>query len=780
MARALKSWFRLRTQHTQWSEPLEARCLLSTGYFAAGIEFNDAFSSFREVGEYDDEGTILSATRLDSSGNLIDSPWAAFTQYGSEELYRAQFSLLADDFYPTRASVGFEATSLGFSGAMGAYYQAAGAVSSEFFIRRPTDLGTGEGGRDGSYFFNGITLDTSTGLWSYHNGTSTIEGLNLSGTRTTESGSAAFAMQLDPDGIGADGQTRFLSSSELAYFGEGLGVWMQSDLDDTDQLQSLTLGFRTAPGTVFDDADFSGDTYAISISGHSALGRMIGHGFGDSTGQFTFHGALEFLDNNQFRIYVLDRYFAGRLNASRLITGTFETLGDVVRLTHRDNLGTLDLKFSADLGTVLATSYVIGGTERFMFGGGTRIMDGLPGDFPEELADTGGNEAPQFVNATRALDADGTPYIIAKTVSGDQVRFNIGEKIGLDLANNIGTAWVSPDGRKIEGLEADGQRLYYILRLPDGSWGRTLMTAMQSQVPATNLGTGRFTEGGTARNRFTAGAFNSAGDLLQYQQLDTTKSPSPRNLWWVRRYTGSRFEGDVGVTIKDSQPGAPTAVTHLLVTPWDGWHLFYIDTEGDLRAVWSSRRITRFYDNNLSERAGLSGIDGASIDAVRTGRASMSVAITSGSTLHNLSWARPQGGSWLDTNLADSLGAEATGLHDEFSGLYFDEATSTLFNFAVLVDTSDVVIFRLQPGGTWQRFSVADDLGHTGYTVPEPRTIVVESLGGDGMDFELRGSTPGNNQLPILSRLWTTRPESQLSQDLLDFTMYSLEEPTDG
>jgi general secretion pathway protein D len=65
------------------------------------------------------------------------------------------------------------------------------------------------------------------------------------------------------------------------------------------------------------------------------------------------------------------------------------------------------------------------------------------------------------------------------------------------------------------------------------------------------------------------------------------------------------------------------------------------------------------------------------------------------------------------------------------------------------------------------------------FIIPAAETIVISGLITDNNGFEVRGGVPGLGEIPILSRLFTTRTEQQQSQSLLFFLAPIILEPTD-
>ncbi len=742
-------------------DPLEPRLVFDTGYFAAGIQYDDpGLSIFNEFGDYDEiTGNIISGTREDSVAGSNGSPWAGFDFGGSAELFQSSLRFNGTDALERRVTVGFGETPLGFSVAYSgpfAFYRPPVQIS--FLLNQATDLSEGSGGRDGSFFFNEGTYNTANGDWGFNNGTSSISGLDVNGTRTGKSGDESFSLQLDPNAIFRDGSTLFADSPAVAFYGDNLGVSLQTDLDGSDGFQRYALGIKTEPGTSFTTDDFAGDVYALSLTGSPTLRTLIGGGASGSE-PFTYTSALEFTDGNTFRMYdLLEYYTRERYRATHLFKGTYTIIGDEVRLTSFDGSRSIDLKFRSDLSLSLGVKYNVNDTDQFIFGGGPRILDGNPGDFIALNGDE--DPAPDtFADATIVNGTDGTRYVITKAANGQETRFNLSEITGLNLSGAGLAAWAQTAGRSIGVFAVTSDAVRYIVRQTDGNWMATPITTTPAEILATTPSLALL-----PRGDITLGGFNADGDLLRFD--------FERDLWTV--------EVIETAPTPDSTPGTPTDNTSLLVTPWSGWHLFYIDSTQSLRAAWTTPMLNTYYDNNLSQRAGLPQVDGMAVHATVTDQAEIHVGLIDQGKLNTLSWNPSLDGRWNNSAFEETFGAGASGLSPSFVATHFDFRTGDLYIFAMPQSGEDIILFVKPAQGAWARHSVATDLQLADYTIPQPDTILITGHpapfeGG----FDLRGSFLGLGDLPILSRLFTTRPSQQQTQSLLIHLTPSLVEPTD-
>jgi hypothetical protein len=674
-------------------ETLEPRIVL-TGYFAVGVEYNGAVDIFNEFGDYDSAtGNLNSGSRESSDGNFTGSPFAGFTFGNQGNFFQGGLTHNdSDPFGDNRITVGFGGPiEMGFSvGYSGQNYQTP--IQVNYFMNQATGLGTGSGGRDGDFFFNGVVRDVNADTWSFNHGSTNINGLDVTGSQKHEGAEIPFAYQLNPNAIFNDGFTLFNDSTSTLFFSDDLTAVQQTDLDGSDGFQSYSLGMRVDTGTNFSSTDFAGDVFGLAMTGSPELATFFGQSSG-SAGGFTYTGALEFADDNTFRMYGLDDFYAeGRDNADTLLKGTFAIDGDDVTLTTFDSVRSLGLKFNSDLRMTLPIKYNQGEADHHLYGAGARIRDGATGDF--DAAQDDGDVPPPpnlYTDVTTAIGGDGTNYVIGKTDANEEIRFNISAISGLDLTDTAFAAWLEDGGTSIEVFGTTDTGVHYARRGTNGFWSTDSISTALNEIPATGIDVGRMPDGS-----MTLGGFNSDGDLLRFDCVD--------DVWTVNRLTD--------IPAPDGEPGTPTGEVDLLVTDWSGWHLFYLDSSLSLRAAWTTPTLGTYFDNNLSQRAGLPQVDGQSVHATVTDQAAMHVGLIDQGQLHDFSWKPSDGGSWGDTAFGDVFGAGGTAFSPAFVGTHFDSSTGDLLNI-VLSQAEDDLVFFLRPTvGEPQRHSLTDDLHH--------------------------------------------------------------------
>jgi len=718
---------------TEMFERLEPRVLLDgVGYFSAGFEYNMGVGSlYREFGQYDDaDGTVQFGSRTNSDGSFSGSRFSGFSFGDAAALYRGDLSLVSPDAFANRVTTSFGTRKAGFSFGYGDNYSDGFSLSINY--NQASNLLS----RDGSFFFSGADIDDVDGI-EYFSIDAAISGANITGTVHEEGGGTTpLTLQIDLSNAFGDGFTGFVGSNLLAFFGDNADTVVVTEFEPGDGFASYAWGMKVNPGANNNADDFAGDVYGVNWTGGGMLGAFIGQPSNEEV--ISFAGALEFADNNTWRYYgLLDYYDNGRASATVLNKGTFTTNGNEVELTDFGlNVGAT-YKFNADLDFTLAAEYKVGNNSYKLFGGGSKIRDGVTGDFQAATPDS---SVMWDYSSSLVQNHSGGYYLVFEGDDGGSnvgmFRENISDMTGLNNIRHRPLSWVSSGGAEIELFIQNDIGTYYATRGEDGDWVSALISAAADEQfiyrPA-------YTGGSQYES---LGGFNFSGDVVRYDYLNSA--------WGVSVITD--------VISPENNTDGEIDSSDLVITGWDAWHLFYTDGFGDLRVAWTAPDLGgQYYDNNLSDHSGLGSLGtGTDISAEFTDWGSFHVATTINNEMHQVWWAFDTD-MWIDTNISAQLGGSAAAIRSADIESYFDKTTGDLYAFAVTPTFSDTVMYRWDFGvDTWTESTVMSDLGFGSYQIPE---LELKAVSDATNNFALLGSVPVLGNLPFVSTFFSSRAD---------------------